>query len=88
MFRSIVAVVLFILLQAFKPPTKFALSLAAATKARIKAAEEDRSLSSYRVVHFATHGLISGEIAGLLEPALVLTPLAMMKLLADPSRRE
>ena len=46
----------------------------AATKARIKAAEEDRSLSSYRVVHFATHGLVSGEIAGLVEPALVLTP--------------
>src|SRR6202030_4187530 len=27
-----------------------------------------------RVVHFATHGLIAGELKGLAEPALVLTP--------------
>lgn len=31
-------------------------------------------LSGYGVVAFATHGLVSGEISGLREPALVLTP--------------
>jgi CHAT domain-containing protein len=31
-------------------------------------------LTSYRIVYFATHGLISGEVKGLAEPALALTP--------------
>jgi CHAT domain-containing protein len=31
-------------------------------------------LSNVRILHFATHGLVSGEIQGLAEPALVLTP--------------
>jgi CHAT domain-containing protein len=31
-------------------------------------------LSNYRVIEFATHGLVSGEMSGLAEPALVLTP--------------
>ncbi len=31
-------------------------------------------LDRYRVIAFATHGLISGDIEGLAEPALVLTP--------------
>ncbi len=31
-------------------------------------------LSNYRIVHFATHGLVAGELSGLTEPALVLTP--------------
>ena len=31
-------------------------------------------LSDYRVVYFATHGLISGEIKGVGEPALALSP--------------
>ena len=31
-------------------------------------------LDRYRVVAFATHGLMSGELKGLAEPALVLTP--------------
>ena len=30
-------------------------------------------LSKYRVVYFATHGLVAGEVGGLGEPALVLT---------------
>ncbi len=33
-----------------------------------------RDLAAYRVVHFATHGLVAGELNGLAEPALVLTP--------------
>ena len=32
------------------------------------------SLSNYRVIAFATHGLVAGELVGLSEPALVLTP--------------
>ncbi len=31
------------------------------------------SLQDYRVLHFATHGLVAGELSGLLEPALVLS---------------
>jgi CHAT domain-containing protein len=31
-------------------------------------------LSQYRVIAFATHGLVAGELGGLAEPALVLTP--------------
>lgn len=42
----------------------------AASETRVKAA----SLNAYRVVHFATHGLVAGDLSGLAEPALVLTP--------------
>jgi CHAT domain-containing protein len=31
-------------------------------------------LDRYRIVEFATHGLMSGDLRGLAEPALVLTP--------------
>ena len=41
-----------------------------ATESSVKAAPLDQ----YRVVSFATHGLIAGELDGLAEPALVLTP--------------
>jgi CHAT domain-containing protein/tetratricopeptide (TPR) repeat protein len=41
-----------------------------ATETRVRAAALDR----YRVIHFATHGLVAGEMSGLAEPALVLTP--------------
>jgi CHAT domain-containing protein len=34
-------------------------------------------LDRYRVVEFATHGLMSGDLKGLAEPALVLTPPAV-----------
>jgi len=32
------------------------------------------ALDRYKVIAFATHGLVSGELEGLAEPALVLTP--------------
>ncbi|CAK0761331.1 hypothetical protein CCP2SC5_280038 [Azospirillaceae bacterium] len=32
------------------------------------------SLSQYRVVAFATHAGVAGEIKGLAEPAIILTP--------------
>ncbi|MGP0042551.1 MAG: CHAT domain-containing tetratricopeptide repeat protein [Rhodomicrobium sp.] len=41
----------------------------AATKARLRAV----SLKDYRVLHFATHGLVAGDLSGLNEPALVLS---------------
>jgi CHAT domain-containing protein len=34
---------------------------------------KNTSLADYRVVYFATHGLVAGEIKGLAEPALALT---------------
>lgn len=43
---------------------------AAATEAAVKKAD----LSNTAVLAFATHGLLSGELPGLAEPALVLTP--------------
>jgi CHAT domain-containing protein len=46
----------------------------AATETAIKAMSADDRLARARVVHFATHGLIAGEVKGLAEPALVLTP--------------
>lgn len=41
-----------------------------ATETRVKR----EPLERYRVIHFATHGLVAGELSGLAEPALVLTP--------------
>ena len=37
------------------------------------------SLDRYRIIEFATHGLVSGELKGLTEPALVLTPPAQAR---------
>ncbi len=45
----------------------------AATETRIRTTD----LSQYSVIAFATHGLISGNLASLREPALVLTPPAV-----------
>jgi CHAT domain-containing protein len=42
----------------------------AASEPRVRRA----SLKDYRVVQFATHGLVAGDLSGLAEPALVLTP--------------
>ena len=41
-----------------------------ATEARVRS----MSLVDYRVLAFATHGLVAGELEGLAEPSLVLTP--------------
>lgn len=43
---------------------------AQATEAAVKSDQ----LARYRVIAFATHGLVAGEIGGLVEPALAFTP--------------
>lgn len=51
--------------------------LALGSRANEKALRElnaSGALRTYRVLHFATHGLIAGEVPGLDEAALVLTP--------------
>ena len=45
-----------------------------AGEADLKALSEQGTLASYRVLHFATHGALSGEITGGNEPGLILTP--------------
>jgi CHAT domain-containing protein len=42
----------------------------AASELRVKALPLDK----YRIIQFATHGLVAGDLSGLAEPALVLTP--------------
>ena len=42
----------------------------AATESKVKAT----ALSEFRIIQFATHGLVAGDLSGLAEPALVLTP--------------
>ena len=42
----------------------------AASETRVKSAP----LHDYRIIQFATHGLVAGDLSGLAEPALVLTP--------------
>jgi CHAT domain-containing protein/tetratricopeptide (TPR) repeat protein len=41
----------------------------AASEPRVRSAP----LKDYRILHFATHGLVAGDLSGLTEPALVLT---------------
>lgn len=45
-----------------------------AREATVKRLRQSDRLARYRVVHFATHGVMTGELEGLDEPALVLTP--------------
>jgi CHAT domain-containing protein len=42
----------------------------AASETRVKTA----ALSEYRIIEFATHALVAGDLSGLAEPALVLSP--------------
>jgi CHAT domain-containing protein len=46
----------------------------AAMETAIKRLSAEGQLAQYRVVHIASHGLVVGEIKGLAEPALVLSP--------------
>jgi CHAT domain-containing protein len=45
-----------------------------ATEADIKRLSETGELRDYRILHFATHGAMAGEVSGSAEPGLLLTP--------------
>lgn len=47
---------------------------ARATRDAILELGKSGALDAFEVVHFATHGLVAGELPGLAEPALALTP--------------
>ena len=43
-----------------------------ATESAIKAASASGDLARYRIVHFATHAALAGQVAGVTEPGLIL----------------
>ncbi|MGO9173549.1 MAG: tetratricopeptide repeat protein [Rhodomicrobium sp.] len=47
---------------------------ARATEREVKALSASGQLAQYRIVHFATHGALAGQVSGSNEPGLLLTP--------------
>jgi CHAT domain-containing protein len=47
---------------------------ARATETEVKRLSETGELANYRILHFATHGLLAGQLSGTREPGLILTP--------------
>jgi CHAT domain-containing protein/tetratricopeptide (TPR) repeat protein len=47
---------------------------ARATEREVKRLSASGDLAKYRMVHFATHGTLAGELTGTHEPGLILTP--------------
>jgi CHAT domain-containing protein/tetratricopeptide (TPR) repeat protein len=47
---------------------------ARATEHEVKALSASGQLAQYRIVHFATHGAMAGEVKGSSQPGLILTP--------------
>jgi CHAT domain-containing protein/tetratricopeptide (TPR) repeat protein len=47
---------------------------AMATETKIKKLSADGRLAKYRIIHFATHGAVAGEVSSTSEPGLLLTP--------------
>ena len=45
-----------------------------ATEHQLKQLSESGELAKYRMVHFATHGVLAGQLDGTQEPGLILTP--------------
>lgn len=45
-----------------------------ATETAIKRLSDAGRLAKYKIVHFATHGTVAGELNGTTEPGLILTP--------------
>jgi CHAT domain-containing protein len=45
-----------------------------ATETKIKQLSEDGALAKYKIVHFATHGAVAGQVSRASEPGLLLTP--------------
>ena len=64
--------------SASKPSAPLIRLEGAATEADIKSLSRSGQLARYRILHFATHGLLSGDVERMAkrqgEPALVLTP--------------
>ncbi len=54
-----------------------------ATERTVKELSENGRLSHYRIVHFATHGALAGQVSGASEPGLILTPPAEASELDD-----
>jgi CHAT domain-containing protein/tetratricopeptide (TPR) repeat protein len=52
---------------------------AKATEAEVKKLSGDGILAKYKIVHFATHGALAGQISSASEPGLVLTPPALAR---------
>ena len=50
---------------------------ARATEREVKKMSAAGKLAQYRVIHFATHGMMAGELKGSYEPGLILTPPGM-----------
>ena len=47
---------------------------ARATEREVKRLSESGQLAQYRIIHFATHGALAGQVQGNAEPGLLLTP--------------
>jgi len=47
---------------------------ARATETEIKHLSSHDDLAKYRIIHFATHGLLAGHLTGTREPGLILSP--------------
>jgi CHAT domain-containing protein len=45
-----------------------------ATETTIKALSSNGQLGNYRIIHFATHAALTGQVEGVAEPNLILTP--------------
>jgi CHAT domain-containing protein/tetratricopeptide (TPR) repeat protein len=45
-----------------------------ATEAELKDLSDGGKLASYAILHFATHGALTGQVLGAAEPGLILTP--------------
>jgi CHAT domain-containing protein/tetratricopeptide (TPR) repeat protein len=55
-------------------PSKYVYLGARATEAEIKRLSDSGDLAKHRIVQFATHGFIAGDLTGASEPGLLLTP--------------
>jgi CHAT domain-containing protein len=55
------------------PRTHFYLG-ATATETKVKQLSDDGSLAKYKILHFATHGAVAGQVSRASEPGLILTP--------------